>query len=263
MVVIVTALYTLSSKFTNKTYIQWCKNFISIVNHFNLIIYTNKDDYLMLKKLICENNKIKIRVKEIENLYNYRYKKDWIKNHEKNSLLKDRICWEVNMLWSEKIRFVKRAYDKKYFGEHEWYIWCDVGYFRNRENDLHTSNLSNWCHTMDTFDKTKIHYGLINENIQHIIDIVKDENNVGLPKNPIPADQVSIAGGFFMIHKTNINWWFNTYDDMLSNYFKHGYLVKDDQIIVIHCIVKHMEKIQLHRENNRYDHWFMFQRILS
>lgn len=50
---------------------------------------------------------------------------------------------------------------------------------------------------------------------------------------------------------------------MLSNYIKNNHLVKDDQIIVIHCIIKNMDRIQLHKERNKYDHWFMFQRILS
>jgi hypothetical protein len=41
------------------------------------------------------------------------------------------------MLWSEKISFVKETMDNQYFNT-EYYGWCDIGYFRNRSNDLHT-----------------------------------------------------------------------------------------------------------------------------
>ena len=38
--------------------------------------------------------------------------------------------WKLNMLWSEKIAFVKKCYDNKYFPETDWYGWVDIGYFR-------------------------------------------------------------------------------------------------------------------------------------
>jgi hypothetical protein len=31
--------------------------------------------------------------------------------------------WELNMLWNEKISFVNKAYQEKYFDETEWYGW--------------------------------------------------------------------------------------------------------------------------------------------
>ena len=48
----------------------------------------------------------------------------------------------------------------------------------------------------------------------------------------------------------------------LKEYFEKGYVVKDDQMIIIDCVVNNLEKFQLHREQGPKDNWFMFQRIL-
>ena len=46
-------------------------------------------------------------------------------------------------------------------------------------------------------------------------------------------------------------------------YFDNNYIVKDDQLILIDCILTEIDKFTLYRENHPiYDNWFMFQRIL-
>jgi hypothetical protein len=50
----------------------------------------------------------------------------------------------------------------------------------------------------------------------------------------------------------------------LELYFKNNYLVKDDQIILVDCVLSNLNDFLLFRENNQgLDNWFMFQRILS
>jgi hypothetical protein len=49
----------------------------------------------------------------------------------------------------------------------------------------------------------------------------------------------------------------------LALYFKHGYLVKDDQIILADCILSDLEQFALCKEADlQYDNWFLFQRLL-
>jgi hypothetical protein len=235
-------------------------NFISIVNHFNLVIYT---DTKSVNYVNTQNNpKIKIIIKELDNFYNYKYKDYWITNHEKNYLLNSKSCWELNMIWSEKIQFVKETAKNKYF-DTEFYGWCDIGYFRNRNEDLHTMYLKNWSKYIN-IDEDKIHYACVNNsNLHEFIKNIQDRNEYDLPKIQIPSTQNTIAGGFFILHKKNIEWWFQTYDKTLNNYFKHNYLVKDDQIILVDCIFTHLQKFKIYKEKNQYDNWFMFQRILN
>lgn len=261
-----TCFYIIKSKFEQEKYIEWMNNFISIVNNFNLVIYTDKPtaDYINTNN----NARIKIIIKPLENFFNYKYKNYWIKNHSKNILLNDKSCWELNMIWSEKINFVKETIERKYF-DTEFYGWCDIGYFRNRCNDLHTDKLKKWpdLYKINQLDKNKILYGCINNNdiyMNDLIRIIKNKDKYGLPVNPIPPFQNSIAGGFFILHRSKIDWWFNEYNNKLQLYFENEYLVKDDQIILADCVLSNLDRFNLFRENNiDFDNWFMFQRILN
>jgi hypothetical protein len=202
------------------------------------------------------------------------------------------------MLWCEKIAFVKETSEnwQKYFGNCtlsedaniDYYGWCDIGYFRNRSIDLNTAFLSNWgksmkdsCHSLHSHSlhshslhshslhKDKIHYACINNSngyISTLVKMINNKNALGLPIQPIPPYQNSIAGGFFILHRENIDWWFQTFDAKLRLYLMNNYLVKDDQIILADCIfsLDNQNKFMLFRENDdRYDNWFMFQRVLN
>jgi len=259
--------YIIKSKFDPSVYIEWMNNFISIVNHFNLVIYTDENSVKYILQEANLNPRIKIVIKPLDQFYNYKYKDYWIENHKRNFLLNERSSWELNMLWSEKIWFVKETKEKTYF-DTEFYGWCDIGYFRNRKCDLHTNNLKNWCisEKINTLDKNKVHYAIINNDdaiMKNLCQIVNNKNNNGLPVQEIPADQFSVAGGFFLLHRNIIDWWAKTYETKLALYFKHKYLVKDDQIILIDCILSDGSKFLLFREKAPgLDNWFMFQRIL-
>ncbi len=259
-----TCFYILKSKFDAKQYLVWIENFIGMAKNFNLVIYA--DEYS--SKFINTRNKPNIRViiKQVEQFHNYKYKDNWIENHKKNDLLNKRVEWQVNMLWSEKVWFVHETLTQKYF-DTEYYGYCDIGYFRNSPNDLHTNFLSQWPSKSKilALDKTKIHYGIVNndsENMNGLFRIINNTNVHGLPVTEIPANQVSVAAGFFIGHKDMIDWWATTYDVRLRMYFENNYLVKDDQIIVIDCIMSNLKQFQLHKEKTSFDNWFMFQRLL-
>ena len=259
--------YIIKSKFDPSKYIEWMNNFLSIVNQFNLVIYTDENSAQYIPIITIENPRIKIVVKPLEQFYNYKYKDFWIKNHSKNTLLNDKSNWELNMLWSEKIWFVKETIERKYF-ETEWYGWCDIGYFRNRQEDLNTSFLSTWPSTnkLSLLNKDKIVYACVNNDdryINYLNKTINHKTHNGLPVKPISPYYNSVAGGFFIIYNDKIDWWSKTYDAKLELYFKNNYIVKDDQIILIDCIMTHQKNFSLFRENDlQFDNWFMFQRIL-
>ena len=115
-------------------------------------------------------------------------------------------------------------------------------------------------------DKNKVHYACVNNDenyLSMLFNIINNKNDNGLPINDIPANQISIAGGFFILHKNKINSWLNTYEKKLKLYFNNNKLIKDDQIIIIDCIFSDPNNFELYKENNKkYDNWFLFQRIL-
>ena len=63
-ITISSCFYIINSKFPPEIYITWMNNFLSIVNNFYLIIYTDKNSvkYINTK----ENQNIKLVVKEID-----------------------------------------------------------------------------------------------------------------------------------------------------------------------------------------------------
>ena len=56
-------------------------------------------------------------------------------------------------------------------------------------------------------------------------DINNTKNEKKIPQTPGPPEQISIAGGFFLLHKKNIWWWKTTFDKKLELYFKNDYLL--------------------------------------
>ena len=258
--------YIIKSKFDPSIYVGWMNNFLSIVNNFNLVIYTDENS---IKYIDSRNNpKIKIIIVPLEKFYTYKYKDYWIQNHKKNDLLNDKSNWELNMLWSEKINFVKETIDKEYFIT-DFYGWCDIGYFRNRQDDTNTCNLTYWPdnNKINHLEKDKVIYACINNDDKYMNTMfqgINNKNEKGLPSVPIPPYQNTIAGGFFILHKGMIHWWFDMYYNKLELYFNNDYLVKDDQIIIADCVFSHLDKFKLYREfSPPFDNWFMFQRIFN
>lgn len=267
MITFISAFYILKSKFSKEKYEKWFSNFLPNVKKFNLIIFCDQKSEPLLEKYTKNNDKIKLVLLEIEKFYNYKYKTDWIKNHTKNKLAEYE-DWQLNMLWSEKISFVKNVYENKYFPETEWYGWCDIGYFRGEEfGDISQQQIKSWPNydRISSLNKDKIYYALVRFNpnyLQSLYNIINDKDEFGLPRNSIPEDQWSIAGGFFLIYKNKIDYWFKTFDNRLQLYFKHNYLVKDDQILIVDLIFSNKSKFELIKEINKANPWFVFQRFL-
>ena len=198
-----TCWYVLKSKFPIPQYLKWIKNLLSIVNNFYLVIYTNRESFVFLSPLINRKNKnIKIIIKPIEEFYTYKYKDLWIKNHSKiNMDLHKKIDWELNMLWNEKVFFVQETINNKYFST-IYYGWCDIGYFRNRTNDLNTYNLYNWPNNKKLLSKNFknicIHYGCVENDILKYLKKIQDikyhyNNNTNKPI--IDYNESCFAGG--------------------------------------------------------------------
>jgi hypothetical protein len=258
--------YIIKSKFDAEIYCAWMNNLISIVNNFNLVIYTDEKSVVHIKT--GDNPRIKIVIKPIEQFVGYQFKDYWIANHEKNTLLNKTTSWELNMLWSEKIAFVYETFQKQYF-DTEFYGWCDIGYFRNTPQDTPISLLGSWpsAEKIAKLDKSKVYYACVMNNpqvIKNLFNIINNKNEHGLLTTEIPPDQKSIGGGFFIAHKTRVEWWQNIYYNKLIAYFKNNLLVKDDQIILADCIFSDLNSFYLYAENKPgIDNWFMFQRIIK
>ena len=284
MITIVTAWYSLKNKFDITTYMHWIDNFLSNAN-CNIVIFTDKMSKNIVETYTINKPNIKLIIKEINEFYTFKYRDKWISNQNViYNPLKDKISWELNMLWNEKINFVKEASLLNLFNT-DYFAWCDIGYFRCRPDlDIDIDLIRKWPNyeKINSLNTTKIYYNMVNHLcptqgcnplkslpccnngfINQIASIIKNKNSQGLPIVPIPPRQVSIAGGFFLLHKNLIESWHTLFYNKLQLYFDNNYLVKDDQIIIIDCIVSNYDKFSLIQQNRHtMDRWFSFSTFL-
>ncbi len=262
-----TCYYNIKSKFPPTKYLVWANNLLSIVNNFNLVIYTDRESFGLLKTLFKSNptiankigKKIKIIIKPLEDFVGYKYKDDWIKNHKSSGLdLHEKVDWLLNMLWCEKVHFVNETVTNKYFVT-PFYGWCDIGYFRDNAN---INIFTGWPNPLKLLSLTKgIHYACIEKNPAIYRSLIND-----LQTRPLSKDKLlktCFAGGFFIIRPRLIQAFSTIFDSKLQYYFDNEFIVKDDQTILLDCIANNPKLFSLHWEKNlNYDNWFMFQRLL-
>ena len=262
-----TCWYKLNSKFSEDTYLRWMKYMLEEVNNYNLVLFTDEEGEQMLRDHFAPyyflNPHIKIVLKPVEQWHNYQYKKEWIRNHKINTLLNGKTEWTLNMLWSEKVHFVNDVRINQYFPPTDFYGWCDIGYFRE-------GPCPSFCATNKilALNKNKIYYAQVNQNeqeMQHFRNLILNKNANGLPLQPLPPEQISVAGGFFIAHYSKIESWSVLFDAKLQLYFENKYLVKDDQIIILDCIMSEPQRFQIINESPQFNinPWFQFRRFLG
>jgi hypothetical protein len=271
LLTLTTCYYNVKSKFSPTKYLFWTNHLLYLVNNFNLVIYTDRESFTLLKTLFICNPliakkigvKIKIIIKPLESLIGYKYKDDWIRNHESSGLyLHKNTDWTLNMIWCEKVHFVNETLRNKYFNT-PFYGWCDIGYFRNREDNTNTSDLIGWPNPLKLLTLPKgIHYACIENNKNIYSSLIND-----IQTSPLSKDNVlknCFAGGFFISRPELIQTYSTIFDTKLKYYFDNNYIVKDEQTILLDCIANNPRLFSLHWEqNSQYNNWFMFQRILQ
>ena len=265
-----TCWYNLKSKFDGKLYLQWIKHILSMVNNFNLVIYTNIETFSQMKSVInLSNRNIKIIIKPFEDFTTYKYKELWKKNHTTSKLKLHMFTdWKLNMVWNEKVFFVNETIKHNYFNT-MYYGWCDIGYFRNTVSDLHTNYLSKWPNNeilYNRFNDNCIHYGCVQNNIFTYSslqnDINKHYSNKLINQPTCQMEEICFAGGFFLLKKDLTDTYMKLYDEKLMYYFTNNFIIKDEKTIIMDLIFNNPTLFCSHTEDNsKYDNWFMFQRL--
>lgn len=267
MITFSTCWYIFKAKFDPSVYRGWIHNMLSNVHSYNLVVYCDEESYAYIAPYLS-NPRIKAVIKSPKEFSTYHSNERWMANHQRNILLNGRTGWELNMLWCEKLHFVRETIHNRWFNDTSLYGWLDIGYFRGRSNDLTTDELANWPNPdrLRELDHSKIYYACVNNNASYLMQLyqlVNDRGPDGLPRVPIPDHQVSIAGGFFLGTAENLLWWHETFYALLMKYFESGRLIKDDQILVADGVLGNLDRFHLCQEEDaRYDNWFLFQRLL-
>jgi hypothetical protein len=213
------------------------------------------------------------RCKNLHEFKLYKYKNEWIKNHEQSNLfLHKNIAWELNMLWNEKVFLVEETINNRYF-KTLYYGWCDIGYFRNRPQNIHTKYLTQWPNLVKLlkppFTNNLIHYANVQNdeliyNNELTLTYIQKHYQENLPQHPnSDLNQNFVAGGFFILNKQMINLYTYIYRAKLEYYFSNNYTIKDDQTILTDIIATNRNLFYIHDIlETTLDKWFAFQEIL-
>jgi glycosyltransferase involved in cell wall biosynthesis len=256
-----TCWYPVKAKYNSDVYETWMQNILKYVIGFYLVVYTDDASYTLLDSYIRSHPYVKLVRKPLESFYGYIWKDQWMENHRNNPYMNEQsecnIEWKLNMIWCEKIHMTVEA--TQYY-ETDYYGWMDIGYFRDGPVS------SSWPskRVIWNLNRQKIYYAQVcsDEILEHLC---KDACTNG--ETPIPPNQMSIAGGFFITYKTNLMWWYRTFYNRLKMYFQQKRLVKDDQIIILDCIAHHRDRFELVSNHQKLpyspDRWFIFQPFLS
>ena len=262
-------------------HLNWCRDFIGVVNRFYLVIYTGENEYPGICNEIqkldeATQRNIKVVVKPFSEFHNSKHERFWMENNARPECkLTDIADWRLNMLWCEKTHFVRETIEKQYF-DTEYYGWCDVGYFRdtlspgsayrerireqwpnpNKLNRLHKDKVYYGCN----LTPHNLHKGY-NYHARHFRNI--DEKS-GVPRELYRISAHMLSGGFYITGREKALWWCCRFQDVLERYITNNAVIQDDQHIIAHCLFGTSDDFCILKvnETNEDRLWFLFREFL-
>ncbi|ATZ80617.1 putative glycosyltransferase [Bodo saltans virus] len=257
-ITVVTCYYQIKSKFDDHTYIKWIQNFMKIP--MNLVIFTDNQNYKLLKYLRRNYPNTIVILKPLQELYMYKYI-DIFRETYKIDPEKDIHTPELYLLWAEKMFFIKEISIINPFNS-KWFFWSDIGCCR--KNDIVNNLLTypNYKNIIDC-DINKIIFSKI-ENYDKLNLTLKNNIPVIFHNyfyNSVKKGKLSIIqGGFFAVHITKIIDLTELYEKTFINFYNNKVFCGKDQNIMftMYLTNKNLFSIIDSTEIPFYDIWFSF-----
>lgn len=244
---VVSAYYTIPSKFPPAQYISWIKDFLSIP--CQLIFFTQPDLIPLLTslrppELLAQTLFVELPWDELDAPNKVDWHSQWLKDPE--SAIHSP---ELYAIWYAKKEFVLRAATLSPWGlDNSHYLWCDAGSCRV---DSWLPILQNPQTAFPREDRFPA-----NDNF-FLLEINPFTNEERSRQTILGPSKDHIGGGF--LGGTLVAWqkWSTTYDEMLNRYLEKGLFVGKDQIIMSSIVLENPELIQLVPTNHLCeDAWF-------
>ena len=225
-IIFYTCYYIVKSKFDSSIYIEWGIKMLKFLKNYELILFTDKKSYELLKNILINYSNVKIIIKELEEFELYKYIDFFEKNTSHEYFPYHDISKELILIWINRHLFLKELKNKYYAS---FYSYLDFGYLRNYDNG------EPLVLNIDELNKDKIYLGLIKndkEYLKQIYDLVNgicNEKIQYLLKNNL----YSIGGGGNIISYSKVDLWMSYYENILMNFIDNKIDFKDDQTIII------------------------------
>jgi glycosyltransferase involved in cell wall biosynthesis len=258
-VTIVTAYYKVPSKFNNDIYIEWIRNFLSVIPCY-LYIFTDEESFPILQELrkpFLDRTNIVIKpfntlvMSKLMNVWDEHIKMDHETYHTK----------ELYILWNEKTAFVNHVATNDNIFNSDYLFWCDIGAFRIPE---HLPKLINFPNPATVYN--------LSSNKIYILELIEpSENELIIGPNNIPLFDFKygkrVGGGIFGGHKTAWNKWTPAFYTMLNKFIENGRFAGKDQNIMVSVYALYRNLVELVKPkpyfNTTDENWFYMQHFLS
>ena len=252
---IVSAYYSIKSKFSKEKYLEWGKTFMKL--EAPIIIFT--EEHLVSElQILREDRPIKFIIIRFEKLDTWaKYKDKWIENH-KIDPEKSNHTPELYAIWAQKAFFVERAIESNYFNT-DYFFWCDFGAFR--DPNIASAILESFPQ-IKHFSSDKILLQAIND-LSEAEKIIKDDDIYG-EKISSKWNEVRLVGGLWGGSIDACLNWKNKYQIMLEMYFSKERFAGKDQIVMLSTYLANPDIASIVKCTlSNIDEWFFFEYLLS
>jgi hypothetical protein len=254
---IVTAYFRSPSKYNTASYDEWITNFLTTIDN-EMVIFCDKESFQFISKLRMPfANKTRVVIIELEALYCNRsefleyWKKDIIRDHEKD-------IHNINLyiIWNEKPFFVHKVIEKNPFNS-EFFMWCDIGCFRYKEElSLFKRDFPS-KQFLNTAKKDKMYFLNIFPFQKNDFEVMSN----GLTREFRYVNR--IGGTMFIGHKDIFKKYIDMYNTHMIAYMNNDYFTGKDQNIMATIYVLHPELFELVTPvDGEGNPWFYLQRFL-
>jgi len=249
VVCVVSAFYSIPSKFSVERYFEWMTPFFK-ETPFHLVLFTQPEfvEHFKDMRVKWSDRTLIVPLQPMEFAALTKWKAStWIetakKDHEKNH------SPELYCMWYEKKEFVLRAIEMGAFGAKK-FVWCDAGILR----------FNHWIPHIQLFPKEE----KILDGKMTLLNIVSfsEEDTVDTDFQHVNR----IGGGIQAADAETWKWWSIQYDAMMVKYQTSNRFVGKDQNIMSSLCLAHPQRIILVRppeELDGYTKWFWLLLWLS
>lgn len=254
---IVTAYFKSPSKYNTTLYDEWITNFLTTIDN-EMVIFCDRASCDFISKLRNNfSNKTRIVVIEIEEFFcsqprfMYYWKKDYERDIEKK-------IHNINLyiIWNEKAMFVGKVIKANPF-KSEFFMWCDIGCFRYKEELYLFKNEFPSKSFLRTAKKDKMYFLNIYPFQDSDLDILPN----GMTKSFQYVNR--IGGTMFIGHKDIFEKYIEIYYDNMIKYMNNDYFAGKDQNIIASVYVFNKDLFNLVRPvKGEGNPWLYLQRFL-
>lgn len=254
---IVSAFYTMDSKFPSSQYLRWIETFLSNIP-CHLVFFTDKDLLPLFTQMRQSHSSTTVFIalpREEWTAYTKFGKSFWEQQRQIDREASIHSS-DLYAIWYEKMEFVRRAIDMNPFG-HRRFIWCDAGAFRYNE----------WIPSLQTFGSQGIASVVPDGKITLLqVEPFVDEDLEDFTMDRIGKfDTVNRIGGGIQ-GGTIDAWtkWIPLYNAKLEERLTRGMFVGKDQTILASLVLQYPSLVHMvYPTLSIRDHWFTLLHIFS